>query len=312
MRIVMTGATGGIGLEAAKRLVADSEVSLIIGARSPDRLPSGLAGRVEARPLDLTSLASAETFAATFADEAEIDVLILNAGVQNVSDATSADGFELSFAVNHLAHHLLIRALLPRLARDGRIILTASGTHDPDENTGLPPPRHIDAAKLAWPKQDPDLDIGRMTRGRRAYTASKLANVMTARELGRRLPDLTTLALDPGFTPGTGLARDYPGPGGLIFRFILPWLVRRTARVSTPENSGRLLAALATDPRYAGLCGRYMAVRGEDLIETRPSAVAHDQALASRLWEDSVRLAPLRTAPPEVRREPVQAAAGRG
>ncbi|WP_172448434.1 SDR family NAD(P)-dependent oxidoreductase [Caulobacter mirabilis] len=308
----MTGATGGIGLAAAKRLLAEPKVSLIVGARAPDRLPADLAGRLEARSLDLASLASVEAFAATFADDPEIDVLILNAGIQNVSDATSADGFELSFAVNHLAHHLLIRALLPHLARNGRIVLTASGTHDPDEDTGLPPPRHIDAAKLAWPKQDPDLDPRRMTRGRRAYTASKLANVMTARELGQRRPDLTTVALDPGFTPGTGLARDYPGPAGLIFRFILPRLVRRTARVSTPENSGRLLAALATDERYAGLRGRYMAVRGEALIETRPSAVAHDDALAARLWEDSARLAPLRTAPPQVRHEPTPVAAGRG
>lgn len=296
MRIVMTGATSGIGLAAARDLVARPEVSLVVGARSPERLPPALAGRVEARPLDLASLESVRAFAATFQDEPPIDALVLNAGIQNVSDATSAEGFELSFAVNHLAHHLLIRALLPRLAPNGRVILTASGTHDPEEDTGLPPPRHICAAKLAWPKQDPDLDRRRLTRGRRAYTASKLANVMTIRELARRTADLTgltTAALDPGFTPGTGLARDYPGPGGLIFRFVLPLVVRRTARVSTPENSGRLLAGLATDGAHAGLRGRYMAVRGEALVETRPSAVAHDEALAAKLWDDSAKLAPL-------------------
>ncbi len=294
MTIVMTGATGGIGLEAARRLIADPGVRLIVGARTPNRLAGPLRGRAEALPLDLASLASVRAFAAEAAAGDPIDVLILNAGIQNVTDATSAEGFELSFAVNHLAHYLLVRLLLPRMAPDGRIILTASGTHDPAEKTGIPPPRHIDAAKLAWPRQDPDLDRRRIVRGQRAYSTSKLANVMTARELARRTeashPNLSILAFDPGFTPGTGLARDYPGPSGLIFRFLLPLLVRRTDRVSTPENSGRLLAELAADPGHAGLRGRYMAVRRQQVVDVPPSAVAHDAELAERLWDNSAGL----------------------
>ena len=294
MKIVMTGATGGIGLEAAQRLGADAATRLILGARTPDRLPGSLNGKVKALPLDLASLASVRTFAAAVAEGDPIDALILNAGIQNVTDAKSADGFELSFAVNHLAHYLMIRLLLPRMASGGRIILTASGTHDPAEKTGIPPPRHIDAAKLAWPRQDPDVDRRRMVRGQRAYSTSKLANVMTARELALRTeaarPDLTIIAYDPGFTPGTGLARDYPGPSGLIFRFLLPLLVKRTDRVSTPQNSGRLLAELATDPGYAGLRGRYMAVRRQEVVDVPPSAVAHDAELAETLWDNSAGL----------------------
>lgn len=292
MRIVMTGATGGIGLEAARRLAG--EASLLVGAPTPDRLPGALAGKVDAAALDLASLDSVRTFAAEAAAGGPIDVLILNAGIQNVTDAKSADGFELSFAVNHLAHYLMLRLLLDRMAPGGRIILTASGTHDPEEKTGIPPPRHIDPAKLAWPNQDPDLDRRRFVRGQRAYSTSKLANVMTVRELAKRTeetrPDLTIIAMDPGFTPGTGLARDYPGPAGLIFRFLLPHLVRRTDRVSTPDNSGRLLAALARAPRYAGLRGRYLAVRKEDLLDVPPSAVAHDDELSARLWDCSAKL----------------------
>ncbi len=293
MKIVMTGATGGIGLEAAQRLVGGPAARLIVGARRPDRLPGPLKGRAEAIALDLASLASVRTFAAAVAEGDSIDVLILNAGIQNVTDAVSADGFELSFAVNHLAHYLLVRLLLPRMARGGRIILTASGTHDPAEKTGIPPPRHIDAARLAWPRQDPDLDRRRIVRGQRAYSTSKLANVMTARELAHRTeaahPDLTIIAFDP-FTPGTGLARDYPGPSGLIFRFLLPLLVKRTDRVSTPESSGRLLAELATDPGHAGLRGRYMAVRREEVVDAPPSAAAHDAELAEKLWDNSAGL----------------------
>lgn len=294
MKIVMTGATGGIGLEAAQRLVSDAATRLTIGARTPDRLPGPLRGRAEAVALDLASLTSVRAFAAAVAEGDPIDVLILNAGIQNVTDAKSADGFELSFAVNHLAHYLLVRLLLPRMAPGARIILTASGTHDPAEKTGIPPPRHIDAARLAWPHLDPDLDRRRMVRGQRAYSTSKLANVMTARELADRTgdtrPDLTIIAFDPGFTPGTGLARDYPGPSGLIFRFLLPLLVKKTDRVSTPQNSGRLLAELATDPGHAGLRGRYMAVRRQEVVDVPPSAVAHDAELMAQLWDNSAGL----------------------
>lgn len=294
MQIVMTGATGGIGLEAARRLMGLKDVRLLLGARTPERLPGAIARKVEAAPLDLASLASVRSFAARVAAGDPIDALVFNAGIQNVTDAKSADGFELSFAVNHLAHYLMIRLLLDRMAPGGRIILTSSGTHDPEEKTGIEPPRHIDAGKLAWPRQDPDLDRRRMARGRRAYSTSKLANVMTARELARRTaetrPDLTVVAMDPGFTPGTGLARDYPGPSGLIFRFLMPLFVRRTDRVSTPENSGRLLAALATEPRFAGLRGRYLAVRRDQLLDVAPSALAQDDAEAARLWDNSAGL----------------------
>ncbi|CAN0502086.1 unnamed protein product, partial [Phaeothamnion confervicola] len=95
---------------------------------------------------------------------------------------------------------------------------------------------------------------------------------------------------DPGFTPGTGLARDYPGPSGLIFRFLLPLLVKRSDRVSSPENSGRLLAELVTDRRFAGQRGRYVAVRRDQVIDVPPSAVAHDAELAAKLWDNSAGL----------------------
>jgi protochlorophyllide reductase len=206
----------------------------------------------------------------------------------------STDGFELTFAVNHLAHYLLIRQMLPRLARDARVILTSSGTHDPEEKTGLPPPRHADAQLLAFPDRDPGKDGSEMKAGRHAYTSSKLCNVMTARELSRRLaadrPDVATAAFDPGFTPGTGLARDYPGPTGFIFRYLLPLFTRRGPRVSTPANSGRLLAELASLPAFASARGTYFAVHGTSAPAKPPSALARDDAACAKLWDDSARL----------------------
>jgi NAD(P)-dependent dehydrogenase (short-subunit alcohol dehydrogenase family) len=293
MNIVMTGATSGIGLAAARRLIAESGASLIVGARTPERAPEDIRSKARALPLDLARLQSVRDFAAMLADEPAIDALILNAGLQTQHGQVSDDGFEMTFAVNHLAHYLLARLLVPRMASGGRIILTSSGTHDPDLKTGMPAPLHADAGKLAHPQTDPERDKNAGMAGRRAYSASKLCNVMTARSLATHLagdrPDIMLAAFDPGFTPGTGLARDYPGPLNLIFRHVMP-IFMRGERTSTPENSGRLLSELATEPRYQSARGGYFAVRGTQLVETPASKLAQDDAAGERLWRDSAAM----------------------
>ena len=298
MFIVMTGATDGIGLFAARDLLARGH-DLRVGSRTPDKaarvlraVPAG--GRVAFEPLDLGDLASVRAFAGRVLAGPPIDRLVLNAGLQQIRPTRSAQGLDLTFAANHLAHWLLVDLLTRHMAPDGRIILTASGTHDPDQKTGMPPPRHADARLLAYPELDSELDADPGKAGRRAYSASKLCNVMTARELARRLaesrPDLAVIAFDPGFSPGTGLARSYPPPLGLVFRYILP-LVVRGDRISTPAVSGRLLAALAAEPAYADSRGAYWAVNRRRLIEEPPSALARDDDACRRLWEDSAALA---------------------
>lgn len=304
MRILMTGATAGIGLEAAKRLLSQQDCHLVVGARAPERAPFVLRNRAELRHLELESLDSVRNFAEDMLKEPLLDALVLNAGVQCVRPRTSKDGFELTFAVNHLAHYLLARSLAPRLAEGARIVITSSGTHDPEEATGLAPPRHADARMLAYPHTDPERDRRSMKAGQRAYATSKLCNVMTARELANRLtasrPDLVVAAFDPGFTPGTGLARNYPAPIGLIFRYALPLFVRRSERVSTPANSGALLADLVWSPQYRTARGAYFAVRGVRLEERAPSVLARDAAACRRLWEDSAALVGLADPAPNV------------
>ena len=183
----------------------------------------------------------------------------------------------------------VVRALAPGLNKNGRVILTASGTHDPELKTGMPAPRHADALKLAYPERDTEHDKSAITAGRRAYSSSKLCNVMTARELAARLapsrPDIATIAYDPGFTPGTGLARSYPGPIGFIFRYLLPYFSRQSERVSTAANSGTLLASLATSDLYRGARGSYFAVRGTSVRDVPPSALARDNSAAVTWWK---------------------------
>src|SRR5580658_8942653 len=177
--IVMTGGTNGIGLVAAEQMRRVPELRLLIGARG--KAPAGL----ESLPLDLTRLASVRSFAAAveqWLGDARLDGMVLNAGMQvrNINQRTD-DGFEPTFAVNHLAHYLLLRLLSPRLAPGAIVVITTSNLHDPKTNP-IAPPEHADAEKLA--KGQVLLSQKKDRRAVvRAYAASKLCNLITARAL---------------------------------------------------------------------------------------------------------------------------------
>jgi NAD(P)-dependent dehydrogenase (short-subunit alcohol dehydrogenase family) len=287
--LVMTGATSGIGAHALARLTADPGTRAIIGARPSSTRPA-LDG-AEVLPLDLSSLTDVRTFAAAVPGRLggePIDMLVLNAGAQyRNTSARSADGFELTFAVNHLAHYLLARLLLPAVAKGGRIVLTTSDTHDPKIFPSAP--KRLEVRRWA---QTPGSASS-------AYAASKLGNLLTAEGIAA-LPDtaerqITTIAFNPGLTGGTGLSRDFPGPLRSVMRalrplFILASRLRPSLYMSTPEHAGDILAQLAdgtlTPPPghvYASL------VRGK-LTYPDPSALAQDPAAREELWCDSADL----------------------
>jgi len=287
VRIVMTGATAGFGLDAAQRLAADGH-RLVVGARRPDALPPALAGEVSAHRLDLDALANVRAFAAALGD-APIEVLILNAGLQLARPAVSADGFERTFAVNHLAHYLLLRLLVDRLAPGARVVLTGSGTHDPAERTPVTPPVHADAMLLADPSRDPQRETRMRQACFRAYSSSKLCNIMTALEAAKRHPAISVMSFDPGYVPHTGLGRDHGPVIARLISLIVP-LTMKSDRTSTVERSGGFLASLATDAAYADCHGDYWSVRGRALLRVEPSALARDTVAGARLWDDSAQL----------------------
>ena len=293
MFVVMTGGTQGIGLAAARGILAAPDVQFVTGVRASSQVPRDISSRARLLALDLASLQSVRDFCDQILAGPKIDRLVLNAGIQIASPQKSSDGFEITFAVNHLAHFLMVQRLTDHMAQDGRIILTASGTHDPDAKTGMPAPRHANANMLAFPERDSGLDPSPGTAGRRAYSTSKLLNVMTVRQLAKNLtstrPDLMTASFDPGFTPGTGLARNYPGPARFIFQRVLP-LVIRGDRMSTPERSGALLARLVMDPEYATARGDYFSYHQKGLRNIPPSKLALDDAACQALWADSEAL----------------------
>lgn len=282
MHMVMTGATSGFGADAAGRLAAAGH-RLTIGARRPDAVDGGWGAA--ALPLDLDDFASVDHFAEAIAKGPAIDALILNAGLQTSKLEVGADGFERTFAVNQLAHFRLLHRLLPHLAPGTRVILTGSGTHDPEEKTLVTPPAHANAEWLAYPDRDPTLPKKDQAQAFRAYSASKLANIMTARELAHRRPDLAAMSFDPGYVPWTGLARSSGKIISSLASLILPLTMKRD-RKSTIALSGQYLAALAADPAYTEARGDYWSVRNPALVRIAPSALARDDAACAKLWDD--------------------------
>ncbi|XVQ16215.1 SDR family NAD(P)-dependent oxidoreductase [Spirillospora sp. CA-255316] len=294
--MVMTGGTSGFGAIAAERLRASGDARLLVGMRRPASDSTSI-------PLDLTRLESVRAFAASARerlDGTRIDALVLNAGVvlPDVAGRT-ADGFETAFAVNHLAHYLLLRLLLPDLADGAIVVLTTSGTHDPANRAGLAPPRHADARLLAHPERDPGLDTRPSKAGQHAYTASKLCAVLTIRSLaGHRDAEdrrLTAVAYDPGQVFGTGMAKELSLPLRMAWSMlgtpVLGWPMRRfNGTLNSRTAAGNTLADLALG-RATPPDGRtYAALRRARLTWPDPSELARRDDLTQALWNDSAEL----------------------
>jgi NAD(P)-dependent dehydrogenase (short-subunit alcohol dehydrogenase family) len=291
--IVMTGGSSGFGAITARRLARSPGTRLLTGTRSP---ADG------SLPLDLTRLDSVHRFAGAVRGrlgDTPIDALLLNAGAILPDDTgRTADGYESAFAVNHLAHYLLLRLLLPALADRARVVLTTSGAHDPATGAGLAPPRHADAELLAHP----DRDSGRHTQARQAgehaYTASKLCGVLTIRSLhsqpGLHARRIAAIAYDPGQVFGTGLARDLSAPLRLAWSVLgtpLGAPLRGLDRtLNTRAAAGRALAELALGAAKPPDGQIYAALRRHRLTWQEPSELARRHDVAQALWHDSARL----------------------
>ncbi|MEX5719689.1 SDR family NAD(P)-dependent oxidoreductase [Geodermatophilus maliterrae] len=277
---LVTGATSGLGRATAGLLAATPGWRVLLGARDPDagrRVATELGPHTGVLPLDLADLASVRAAAASAAERGPLDALLLVAGVQQIrADRASADGHELTFAVNHLGHFLLTQELLPHLAPGARVVVVSSGTHfGTSRKSGpFPGPRWADPRELARPRAE---------SGQRAYATSKLANVYFGRELAGRCPQLSVVVYDPGLMPVTGLARSYPAPARALYSALAP-LLARLPFAQTPEQAAAQLAALVTGP--AGRSGRYV----ERDAEAPSSPESTDPDRARELWEVSAEL----------------------
>jgi NAD(P)-dependent dehydrogenase (short-subunit alcohol dehydrogenase family) len=271
--MVITGATSGIGRLAAARL-ATLGARIVFVARDRSRAEDTLAelrrcgGGVEhsAHYADLTRLADVKRVGADIAAaEPRIDVLINNAGSLFGSRKLTVDGFERTFAVNHMAYFVITQALRERLiaSAPARIVNTASDAHRGER---------LDLS---------DLQMSKGFSGRRAYGRSKLCNILFTRELARRLSGtgVTANCLHPGFV-ATNLGQHEAG----LMKFGV-WLAMRLA--GNAEDGARTMVHLATSPAVAGVTGQYFYA----CAPHQPTAEALDDETGRRLWTESERIA---------------------
>lgn len=293
---IVTGGNSGLGFECASTLAKDSSTLVIIACRdvrqgqeAVQRM-EGASGNVKVLALDLSEQPSIHAFVEAFRKGGfpPLAGLVCNAGGQNVAAPTKTkEGYETTFAVNHLGHYLLSRLLLSHLADGGRITFTASGTHDPAQKTGMPAPHYTTAEALAH-----DFEPG-LKAGQRRYTTSKLCNIYTAYEFARlfdaspdvHLHSLRVNAFDPGLMPATGLARTYSAPLRFVSRYILPALSLFMKNVHSPATSGRRLAQLASGSE-GNVTGKYFS----DGREVRSSIESYDTSKGLDLWSTSARM----------------------
>jgi len=310
--VVITGGNTGLGFACANAILESPHGApwhVVLACRDEgraqaavDQLTSGagVAGQVEAMSLDLASLASVRAFAAELTKRLStgttppLHAVVCNAGVNSGTRPTAtADGFESTFGVNHLGHFLLINELLPALQSPARVVVVASGVHDPAQKSGVPAPAWNDPAGLASGQLGPAAaSDNSLVSGQRRYSTSKLANVYFTYALARRLPPgVTANAFDPGLMPGTGLMREAPAPFRFVANRILPHAIPLLRRVYSPnvhtvQESGDALARLVTDPEQDATTGRYF----EGRRQIRSSDESYNDERAEELWTASMAL----------------------
>ena len=271
--VVATGATSGIGQVAALAL-AGLGARIVFIARDEARAKATMQ-KIEAKApglghrmylADLSSMAETRKVGeAIAANEPRIDVLINNAGALFSHRQVTPEGLELTFALNHMAYFVLTEALREKLiaSAPARIVSTSSTAHQ--------------GASLDFS----DLQSAKGYGGFKVYGRSKLANILFTRELATRLG-------------GTGVTANCLHPGAVATRFgetsggwvggILP--VLKLFFIS-PEQGADTIIYLASSPEVANTTGGYFVKRKM----TEPSAAAHDDAAAKKLWEASEALA---------------------
>ncbi|WP_280273466.1 SDR family NAD(P)-dependent oxidoreductase [Nocardia wallacei] len=294
--ILITGASSGLGLLAARELARQGR-DLVLGCRNEAKAAQAADSiraaapdvRVEVAIMDTSSIRSVHEAAARIADSAATPLagIVCNAGIQIVDGVqSSADGYEMTFATNHLGHFHLVEQLRGALTPQARIIAVASEVHQgPAKSFGFPAPRWDDPARLADPAAQPSGSGGR--GGRIRYATSKLANIYYIYELARRLAGsgVTANAFDPGLMPETGLARNYPSVVRQGYQVLTP-LLTKLPGAATAAQSATDLAWLATSPDVAGVSGKYYSGRREHAS----SRESYDTGRAAELWQVSEQL----------------------
>jgi hypothetical protein len=211
--------------------------------------------------------------------------LVANAGAMSADTRlASADGYEMTFAVNYLAHAQLIGDLLGSFTEPARIVLIGSNTYSANlwrRLLGVPEAHWRDPVEVARPATG-ETNPGMKAAGV-AYSTAKLAILYYAHELQRHAgPSISVSVFEPGWMPGTALGRGAPPALQAIGRGL-----SRLPGIATPQRSGPALASAALDQRWANLSdGAFVVI--DKVTEVRP--IAHDRDRERRLWAATAQL----------------------
>jgi protochlorophyllide reductase len=310
--VVVTGASSGVGLYAAKAL-ADQGWHVVMACRNLQKTEKVAAEVGIAKDnysiihLDLASLVSVRAFVQDFrATGKSLDALVCNAAVYlplEKEPARSQDGYELSVATNHLGHFLLCKLMLEDLknspATEKRLVILGTVTANPKELGGkIPIPAPPDLGDLQGMAQGFKAPIamidGKKFKAGKAYKDSKLCNMLTMRELHKRYHESTGIvfnALYPGCVAETALFRNHYS----LFQTIFPWFQKNiTGGYVTEQLAGERVAQVVTDSRYneSGVYYSWGNRQKEDrtAFKQEISNEALDDNKAERLWELSEKL----------------------
>ncbi len=278
---LITGATSGIGKAAALQ-IAHLGATVVMVGRNQQRTDAAIQeirqqsgnDRVEPMLADLSSQEEIRQLAENFKSSYQrLDVLVNNAGALMLTRRQSADGIEMTFALNHLNYFLLTHLLLDTLKASGkaRIINVSSDSHQD--------------ASLDFE----DLQLERNYGGYKAYGRSKLANLLFTYELARRLQgsDVTANAMHPGLVATKFMANN--GLQGRVYNLFVRMVGRSATRGARP------ITFLASSPDVGGVSGKYFVEDG--LVES--STASNDKDAALKLWQLSEEFTGLPPSSPE-------------
>jgi WW domain-containing oxidoreductase len=268
-RILVTGCSSGLGYETL-RVLSLRGAQVIGAARTLAQAETACTtsgGRATAVACDLSNPGSVRACAATVRNGPPLDALVCNAGVMGLPRLQQAHGYELQFFVNHIGHFLLVTELLDFLAEHSRVVVVSSEAHR------RAPPGGIEFDNLSGE---------RGYRPFRAYGQSKMANLLFAKELARRLQGTgrTVNALHPGVIP-TRIGRHLPPLAAKLIFGIGSLLFLKTI----PQGAATQCYA-AVHPAAAQISGAYLM----NCQLSEPRSEANDVALAGRLWAVSTQI----------------------
>lgn len=267
--ILVTGANSGLGFQTVRALVGRGATVLATArteekARGACATLNGESGTTVPLACELTDPDSIHACVTKVKEVGRpLDAIICNAGIMALPELNQAFGYELQFFTNHVGHFILVTGLLDQLSDTARLVIVSSDAHK------FAPPEGINFKNLSG---------DRGYHPWKAYGQSKLANILFAKELARRLSgsSKTANALHPGII-NTDLTRNSSAFVRAAYRIAEPIVLKNV------EQGASTQCYVAVHPNVDGISGEYFS----SCNIASPKAIANDSALAAKLWEET-------------------------